>query len=280
MSIDPRDLFVRLNPLGLDERDLEKDSTGFTDNRTHGDYLVFLAGYKAGTVDGEERECQRHRPINAEGYKPEISTLLPGIPCAGAAGVHNLNQAEGCKPDLSIRPSTPEAEQRLREALQCMGAANVKYIQYHLDFLAEREEKDQLLEEALDAAASVGMHDLVARINNALATDTSEMIPSPALVDVLAERRRQIDLEGYTTERDDQYVNGELSEAAAAYAFWSFTSRLLPPNRKLEPPASWPWDREHWKPTTQRHMLIKAGALILAELERLDRQQAREVAHG
>lgn len=165
-------------------------------------------------------------------------------------------------------------------ALQCMGAANLKHNQYHLHFLAEREEKDQLLEEALDAAASVGMHDLVDRINNALATDTSEMSPSPALVDVFAERCRQIDLKSYTAERDDQYANGELSDAAAAYAFWSFTSRLLPPNRKLEPPTSWPWDREHWKPTTQRHMLVKAGALILAELERLDRQQAREVAHG
>lgn len=280
MSIDPRDLFVSLNPLGLSQRELEKDSSGFADDRTHNDYLVFLAGYKAGTVDGEDRECQRHRPINAEGCKPEISPPLSSIPCAGAAAGHALDKAEGSKPDLSIHPSTPEEEQRLREALQRTGAANVKYTQYHLLFLAEREEKDQLLEEALDAAASVGMHDLVDRINNALAADTSEMIPSPALVDVLAERRRQIDLEGYTTERDDQYVNGELSEAAAAYAFWSFTSRLLPPNRKLEPPASWPWDREHWKPTTQRHMLVKAGALILAELERLDRQQAREVVHG
>lgn len=103
MSIDPRDLFISLNPLGLDERELKKDSSGFADDRTHSDYLVFLAGYKAGAVDGEEQECQRHRPINAEGYKPEINTLLPGMPCAGGAGEHNLNQAEACKPDLSNR---------------------------------------------------------------------------------------------------------------------------------------------------------------------------------
>lgn len=45
-TIDPRDLFIRLNPLGLDEKDLAKDSTGFEDPRTHSDYLLFLAGYR------------------------------------------------------------------------------------------------------------------------------------------------------------------------------------------------------------------------------------------
>lgn len=71
MNTDPRDVFVSLNPLGLGERELEKDSTGFADMRTHNDYLVFLASYKAGTVDGEERECQRHRPMNA-GYSEKV----------------------------------------------------------------------------------------------------------------------------------------------------------------------------------------------------------------
>lgn len=105
MSIDPRDLFVSLNPLGLDERDLEKDSTGFADMRTHGDYLVFLAGYKAGTVDGEERESQRNRLINAEGCKPESSILLAGLPCADVAPCSSLDKEEGCKPDLNILPA-------------------------------------------------------------------------------------------------------------------------------------------------------------------------------
>lgn len=120
MSIDPRDLFVRLNPLGLDERDLEKDSTGFADNRTHGDYLMFLAGYKAGTVDGEERECQRHRPINAEGCKPEISSLLSGMPCSGAALGRDLDQAEGCNPDLNIHL---DPDRVIREAEEVIESA-------------------------------------------------------------------------------------------------------------------------------------------------------------
>jgi len=36
----------------------------------------------------------------------------------------------------------------------------------------------------------------------------------------------------------------------------------------------WTWERAWWKPTTRRRDLVKAGALILAEIERLDRAAA------
>lgn len=85
--------------------------------------------------------------------------------------------------------------------------------------------------------------------------------------DVLAERRRQIDAEGWTTERDDSYINGELSDAAASYALNAGV-----PMRNLRPPY-WPWDSSWWKPSTPRRDLVKAAALILAEIERLDRIQ-------
>ena len=45
-NTDPRDVFIRLNPLGLGEEELRKDTTGFEDPRTHSDYLLFLAGYR------------------------------------------------------------------------------------------------------------------------------------------------------------------------------------------------------------------------------------------
>ncbi|MFG0394672.1 hypothetical protein ACF8LH_12800 [Pseudomonas sp. zbq_4] len=45
-NTDPRDVFIRLNPLGLGEAELRKHSTGFEDPRTHSDYLLFLAGYR------------------------------------------------------------------------------------------------------------------------------------------------------------------------------------------------------------------------------------------
>lgn len=111
MNTDPRDVFVSLNPSGLGELELEKEGTGFADMRTYNDYLVFLAGYKAGTVEGEEREYQRHHPMNAEGCKPEISIMLSGMPCAGAAVGRALNKAEGGTPDSNIyHSSSPTAK--------------------------------------------------------------------------------------------------------------------------------------------------------------------------
>ncbi|MFV3289156.1 hypothetical protein ACNFBR_10485 [Pseudomonas sp. NY11955] len=50
-SNDPRDLFISLNPLGLDEKCLIKNSTGFEDQRTHNDYLLFLAGSRESHPD-------------------------------------------------------------------------------------------------------------------------------------------------------------------------------------------------------------------------------------
>jgi hypothetical protein len=44
---DPRDLFIAANPVGASADDLEKGPTGFVDARTHGEYLIFLAGYRA-----------------------------------------------------------------------------------------------------------------------------------------------------------------------------------------------------------------------------------------
>lgn len=126
MNTDPRDLFINLNPLGLDERDLRKDSSGFADDRTHSDYLVFLAGYKAGAVDSEKSECQRQRPINAEGCKPEISTLPSSTPCAGAVGGRDLNKAEGGTPDNNIHPGAQhqiEPSEVIREAEEVIKSA-------------------------------------------------------------------------------------------------------------------------------------------------------------
>lgn len=40
----------------------------------------------------------------------------------------------------------------------------------------------------------------------------------------------------------------------------------------------WPWDESWWKPTNRRRDLVKAGALILAEIERLDRAEAPKPA--
>ncbi|MCI1839182.1 hypothetical protein ABFG95_05940 [Achromobacter sp. HNDS-1] len=88
--------------------------------------------------------------------------------------------------------------------------------------------------------------------------------------DVLAERQRQISAEGWTPEQDDRYTHGDMASAAACYA--NQGRYHFPEPGK--PGPNWPWAAEWWKPSTYRRNLEKAGALILAEIERLDRAAA------
>lgn len=95
---------------------------------------------------------------------------------------------------------------------------------------------------------------------------------------VLAERQRQIHVEGWSTEHDDQHKQGDLACAGAAYAS---TAASWPSPRNLngyqqQPvPIEWPWANHWWKPTGFRRDLVKAAALIVAEGERHDRNRKR-----
>jgi hypothetical protein len=91
---------------------------------------------------------------------------------------------------------------------------------------------------------------------------------SKALDDITLERQRQVNQEGWTPEHDDEHDAGELAAAASCYADPTIATTFLP--------TRWPWDREWWKPTDQRRNLVKAGALIVAEIERLDRLTEQE----
>ncbi|EJG9557175.1 ead/Ea22-like family protein [Escherichia coli] len=89
---------------------------------------------------------------------------------------------------------------------------------------------------------------------------------NPAILDVVAERQRQKTIEGWTPEHDDEHCNGELAMAAVCYINETGTV-----NRNGGKPWGWPWDASWWKPNARRRNLVKAGALILAEIERIDR---------
>ena len=94
--------------------------------------------------------------------------------------------------------------------------------------------------------------------------------PTQAVLDVLAERSRQIEVEGWTPEHDDEHSAHELAEAAACYCL----SSAGKPFDYFE--TMWPWDPHWFKTSSRRRDLIKAGALILAEIERLDRLVAKK----
>lgn len=87
---------------------------------------------------------------------------------------------------------------------------------------------------------------------------------NPAILDVVAERQRQQSVEGWTPEHDNAYQNSELADAAACYAIHAH-------NQGFPTPAHWPWSPDWWKQSGARCDLVKAGALILAEIERIDR---------
>ncbi len=93
-----------------------------------------------------------------------------------------------------------------------------------------------------------------------------------AIDDVIAERRRQIDVEGWTEQHDDDHDAGTLACAGAAYAL-NAGCVLYPLNGTPleEPPFFWMWERQWWKPRSPRMDLIRAAALIIAEIDKLDR---------
>ncbi len=111
-----------------------------------------------------------------------------------------------------------------------------------------------------------GRYDLVAEAN---ITAPAGQVPQ-AWLDVQAERRRQVEAEGWTPEHDDEHSHGELADAAACYALWA--GGINPGNWR----EFWPWAPEWLKHSEPRRMLVKAAALILAEIERLDRAAASQ----
>lgn len=90
--------------------------------------------------------------------------------------------------------------------------------------------------------------------------------------DVLAERSRQQQVEGWTHEHDDQFIRGELAYAGAAYAASHRGVRDL---MDVSLDRLWPWEDAAWKPKGGRADLVRAGALIIAEIERIDRKSDR-----
>lgn len=116
------------------------------------------------------------------------------------------------------------------------------------------------------AAARDGESGIAESVLYLLAADLLAAAPGmevpQAWLDVQAERRRQITAEGWTPEHDDLYCAAELPRAAAAYILNGAND---------EAPAIWPFVTKWWKPRDARSNYVRAGALILAEIERLDR---------
>lgn len=81
------------------------------------------------------------------------------------------------------------------------------------------------------------------------------------------ERRRQVEVEGWDTEHDDQYQRGVLGRAGTCYET---------ANEETPIPPNWPWDAKYWKPKDKLSNLVRAGALYLAEVDKADRGECSD----
>ena len=110
---------------------------------------------------------------------------------------------------------------------------------------------------------------------------------------IAAERKRQIEVEGWTPEHDDGHSSGELAMAAACYATTSLIYRRDDYANQMRFLDPWPWDdvydRRYRMGSAKKNpgnvlpdpatytdeetidLLVKAGALIAAEIDRLQR---------
>lgn len=102
---------------------------------------------------------------------------------------------------------------------------------------------------------------------------------------IAAERQRQIDKEGWVPSHDDEHADSELAIAAICYAA---PRPIYMQNGYLCFRDPWPWE-QHWDkrprtnggrvktsdqltPRQRIRQLVKAGALIAAEIDRLQRK--------
>jgi hypothetical protein len=86
---------------------------------------------------------------------------------------------------------------------------------------------------------------------------------------IAAERFRQVDAEGWTPEHDDTHTAAELARAAISYIAVAVSLK------RTKAGWMWPWDAADFKREEDPvRNLVKAGALIAAEIDRLERARS------
>jgi hypothetical protein len=94
------------------------------------------------------------------------------------------------------------------------------------------------------------------------------------LCDVFAERKKQRG-KGFTEQHDDKHKKFQLTEAAIAYCLATVNAQNFQGFKvnlgAAVPTAVWPWKLTEWNPKDTKQNLLRAAALIVAELERIKR---------
>lgn len=161
------------------------------------------------------------------------------------ANIHRLSRLIAYAPNDELRQLAVEVEQYTEQLIEAL-------------------EKAQGME-AYWKTQCRGITDHCEELQQRIAELESRTVTAAA-ADVLAERQRQVTAEGWTPEHDDEHSDGEMALAASSYALYAHKKPIAPAI-----PYNWPWEPEWFKQQGARRDLVKAGALILAEIERIDR---------
>lgn len=173
-----------------------------------------------------------------------------------------------------IRTAMPGVDPELaKAALADLVRDSVKEAITECGGLAAAEQSDEDSEEVAMLRGEVG------RLSSLLNTHIEGVAgASTGGMDTLGERARQRRMEGYDDAHDDAHDDFSLSSAAIAYVMDARLRGTTGHGFTETPPADWPWDINDWKPKTIRQTLVVAGALIIAEIERIDRIERSRVS--
>lgn len=241
--------------------------------------LARVAELEKGTVYVEARQCDECQHV---GINDSADGLAACHDCDWTGPEPDEDKCPDCQRENCMAAACPQCGARYVLVASEEIAAPVAQAQHsvpegwRIERSAERIVVMNMKNGAGYAAARDGESGIAESVLYLLAADLLAAAPGKevpqAWLDVQAERRRQITAEGWTPDHDDLYCAAELPRAAAAYILSGAND---------EAPAIWPFSAKWWKPRDARANYMRAGALILAEIERLDRAAApgKEVGH-
>jgi hypothetical protein len=101
---------------------------------------------------------------------------------------------------------------------------------------------------------------------------------------IAEEHKKNREIRGFTPEHDDQHESGSMAMAAALYASPSddLAKVIESEDGQMYFCDAWPWDKA-WDKRKKHDMMRRlqiAGALIVAEMERLQRREARLISEA
>ncbi|HGN0980644.1 TPA: hypothetical protein ACKROW_005241 [Pseudomonas aeruginosa] len=201
----------------------------------------------------QERDAALARVAELEKQEP-VATIAK-VPGEDWNGLHFYRDLQGMQPGTKLYAApVAQAQHSVPEGWMLMPVEPL------LNMMSDKDHDTRITAER--------------QLLSILAAAPGNSVPQ-AWLDVQAERRRQITAEGWTPEHDDEHADGQMARAAACYAL-AGSSAPNDGTAALLVSLAWPWDEQWWKPSTARRDMVKACALGLAEIERLDRVAASQ----